>query len=104
MKTDTDVPGILTVEGTGLLHDISGCHMSSPELHGQSYAHLKAPIFYLPDNISVLNDHEHQQLKEIPLPNLQRLDNVYNRVTVSRHHYDLDSLLHTYQTSLLQEK
>jgi hypothetical protein len=75
-----------------------------PELHGQSYANLEAPIFYLPDNISVLNDYERQQLKEIPLPNLQRLDDVYSRVTASKHHYDLDSLLHTYQTSILQEK
>jgi hypothetical protein len=109
-KTDTDVPRMLTLEGTGLLHNISGCHISSPELqalpelHGQSYANLEAPIFYLPDNITVLNDHERQQLKEIPLPNLQRLDDVYSRVTASKHNYELDSLLHTYQTSTLQEK
>ena len=32
-KTDTDIPHTLTLEGTGLLHNISRCHISSPELH-----------------------------------------------------------------------
>jgi hypothetical protein len=87
-KYDSDVPRILTLEGTGLLHNISGCHISSPELHafpelhGQSYAELETPIFYLPDNITVLDEHERQQLKEIPLPNLQKLDEVYNSPSV----------------------
>jgi len=109
-KTDTDIPRTLTLEGTGLLHNISRCHIflpelhAFPELHGQSYADLETPIFYLPDNITVLDDHERQQLKEIPLPNLQKLDDVYSRVTASKHHYDLDLLLHTYQILILQEE
>jgi len=109
-KTDTDIPRTLTLEGTRLLHNISRCHLSSPELHafpglhGQSYADLETPIFYLPDNITVLDDHERQQLKEIPLPNLQKLEDVSSRDTAPKHHYDLDTLLHTYQTSILQEK
>ena len=109
-KTDNDIPRTLTLEGTGLLHNISRCHISSPELHafpelhGQSYADLETPIFYLPDNITVLDDHERQQLEEISLSNLQKSDDVYNRVTASKHHYDLDTHLHTYQTSILQEK
>ena len=109
-KTDTDIPRTLTLEGTGLLHNISRRHISSselhafPELHGKSYADLETPIFYLPDNITVLDNHERQQLKEIPLPNWQKLDDVYSRVTASKRHYDLDTLLHTYQTSILQEK
>ena len=70
----------------------------------QNYADLETPRFYLPDNITILDDHERQQLKEISLPNLKKLDDVYNRVTASKHHYDLDTLLHTYQTSILQEK
>ena len=54
-KVDTQVPRILTLEGTGLLHNLSGCHISSPELHafpklhGEIHANLKTPIFYLPD-------------------------------------------------------
>jgi hypothetical protein len=77
------VPRTQTLEGTGLLHNLTGCHISSLELqaflelHGTTYAHLDAPIFYLPDNISVLDDHELQQLKNIPLPNLQGSNDVY---------------------------
>jgi hypothetical protein len=78
------MPHTLPLEGTRLLHNLSGCHISSPELHsfpelhGATYANLEAPIFYLPD-ISVLNDHELEQLNDIPLPNLKRiLDRIYN--------------------------
>ena len=78
-KTDTDIPRTLTFERTGKLHNISGCHISSPELHvspelhGQSYADLETPIIYLPDNITVLDDYERQQLKEIPLKTCRNL-------------------------------
>ena len=106
-KTDTDIPRTLTLEGRGLLHNISRCHISSPELHafpqlhGQSYADLETPIFYPPDNITVLDDHERQQLKEVSLSNLQKLD-VYNRVTASKHH-DLDTFLHKIQVPSVLE-
>jgi hypothetical protein len=76
------MPRTLTLEGTGLFHNITGCHITSheieafPELHGKTYASLDTPIFYLPDNISALNDHE---LKDIPLPKLQKLEDIYFR-------------------------
>ena len=65
---------------------------------------METPIFYLRDNITVLDDYERQQLKAIPLPNMQTLDDVFNRVKASKHHYDLDTLLHTYQIYILLEK
>ena len=76
-KTDTEVPCTLMLDGTGLLHNATGCHISSPELqafpelHGTTYAKLDAPMFYLPDNISVLDDHEFRQIQGLSLPNLQ---------------------------------
>ena len=38
----------------------------------------------------------------MPLPNLQRLNDIYSRVTTSQHTYDLDAILHIHQASLRQ--
>jgi hypothetical protein len=108
-RSDRQVPRTLTLEGSGLLRNFEGCHISSPELqayselHGTTYAKLEAPIFYLPD-ISVLNDQEHQLIKNIPLPSLQKLNDIHARVTASHNKYDVDSVLHIHQTSLLHER
>jgi hypothetical protein len=65
---------------------------------------LEAPTIYLPDNISVLNDHEHELIKDIPLPNLHRLSDIQAHVTVPRNTHDVDAIIHVHQSSLLLEK
>ena len=65
-------------------------------------ARIEPPIIYLPDNISVLNDHELQQIRDMPLPNLQKLNYIYSQVTTSRHMYDLDAVMYIHQASLQQ--
>ena len=107
-KANAQLPRTLTLEGTGLLQNLTGCHITSPELHtfpeihGTTDARIEPPTIYLPDNISVLNDHELQQIRDMPLPNLQRLNDIYSRVTTSQHTYDLDAILHIHQASLRQ--
>jgi hypothetical protein len=104
------IPHALTLQGAGLLRNITGCHISSPELqaypewHGITYTKLEAPTIYLPDNISVLKDHERELIKDIPLPNLQRLSDIQAHITVTRNTYDVDAILHVHQSSLLLEK
>jgi hypothetical protein len=88
-KAYSQIHHTLKLEGSGLLHNLSGCHITSPELQAFPELHGTTdtndlPKIFLP-NISVLDDHELQQLKDIPLPNLQGLDDVYARVTKSRH-------------------
>jgi len=106
-KANAQFPRTLTLACTGLLRNLTGCHITSPELptfpeiHGTTDARIEPPIIYLPD-ISVLNDHELQQIRDMPLPNLQRLNDIYSRVTTSQHTYDLDAIMHIHQASLRQ--
>jgi hypothetical protein len=108
--SDAEVPRTLMLEGSGLLRNVAGWHISSPELqvyselHETTYAKLETPIFYLPDNMSVLNDHERHLIKDIPLPTLQTLSDIHSRVTASHNTYDVDSVLHIHQTSLLHDR
>jgi len=107
-KADAQLPHTLTLEGTGLLRNLTGCRITStelhtfPELHGSSDERIEPPMIYLPDNISVLDSHELQQIRDMPLPNLQKLDDIYSRVTAAQHTYDLDAVMHIHQTSLRQ--
>jgi len=65
---------------------------------------MSAPILHLPDNISVVSDYELQQLIHIPSLEIQRLNDIHERVTMPPQTYDIESLLHAHKTSLLQEK
>ena len=90
-KANAQIPRKKTLEGTGLLRNLTGCHITSPELHtfpeihGTTDACIETPIIYLPDNISVLNDHELQQIRDMPLPNLQRLNDTLQSHNVTTH-------------------
>jgi hypothetical protein len=109
-KADSQIPHTLSLEGSGFLRNLSGCHISSPELQdfpelrGTTNTNIDPPKIFLPDKISVLNDQERQQLKDVSPPNLQRLDELYTRVTESRHTYELDSFLQAHQASLYRER
>jgi hypothetical protein len=106
--TNAQLPHTLTLEGTRLLHNLTECRIMStelhtfPELHGTTYARIEPPIIYLPDNISVLDSHELHQIRDMPIPNLQTLNDIYFRVTAAQHTYDLDAIMHVHQASLRQ--
>jgi len=65
---------------------------------------MGALISHLPDIITVITDFELQQLIDIPLLEIQKLSDIHDGVTTSLQTNDIESLLHTRQTSLLQEK
>ena len=94
----------------GIIHNATRCSISSdefqtfPELRGATREELKAPTLHLPDNIPVVSDFELKQLREIPPLATRQLDDIHDRVTASMQTYDVESLLHSQQTSLLQEK
>jgi len=100
----------MSLTGAGIIHNATRCSISSdefqtfPELRGATREELKAPTLHLPDNIPVVSDFELKQLREIPPLATRQLDDIHDRVTASMQTYDVESLLHSQQTSLLQEK
>jgi hypothetical protein len=84
------------------LHHTSTELHTFPELHGTTDARIEPPIIYLPDNISVLDSHELHQIRDMPLSNLQKPNDIYSRVTAAQHTYDLDAVMHVHQASLRQ--
>jgi len=63
---------------------------------------MDAPILHLLD-ITVITDFELQQLVDIPPLEIQKLSTIHNKVATSLQTYDVESLLHTRQTTLPQE-
>jgi len=53
---------------------------------------MDAPIFHLPDNITVITDFEHQQLIDIPPWEIQKLSDIHDKVATSLQTYDVESL------------
>jgi len=64
---------------------------------------MNATILHLPDIITVITDFE-LQLVDIPPLEIQKLGDMHDKVTASLQTYDVESLLHTRQTTLFQEK
>ena len=79
----------LSLAGNGLLHDATGCSITSyafqifPELHGTKQTKMDAPIPHLPDNITVITEVELQQLIDIPPLEIQKLRDIHGRDTTS---------------------
>jgi len=65
---------------------------------------MDATTLHLLDYITVITDFEIQQLVDIPLLEIQKLSDIYDKVTTSLQTYDVESLLNTRQTTLLQEE
>ena len=110
-EANAQFPRTPTLEGAGLLRNFTGCHITSPELqtfpeiHGTTDARIEPPIIYLPD-ISVLNNNELQQIRDMLLPNLQRLNDIYSshvttHVRSGRHYAYSSSFTSTNTTNKL---
>lgn len=100
----------LSITGSGLLHKATGCYVNSdelqifPELYGMAWKRMSTSILYLPDNIPVVSDDELQQLNDKPPLEIQKMNDIHDSVTTPLQTYDIESLLHARQISLLQEK
>jgi len=109
-QDNSEVLRTLSLAGNGLLHNATGCSITSdefqifPELHGTMQTKMDVPIFHLPDNITVITDFELQQLVDIPPLEIQKLSDIHYKVTTSLQTHDVKSLLHARQIALFQEK
>jgi len=58
---------------------------------------LDTPHIFLSDKVPIISPHESQQLHEITMPTLQRLDNIQSRLATPLHSIDIDSLMLMHQ-------
>ena len=59
---------------------------------------LNTPHIFLPDQVPIISPQESQQLHEMTIPTLQRLDNIQSRLATSLHSIYIDSLMHVHQS------
>jgi len=89
----------------GLLINASACHVSTedlliyPTLRGTMQTERDTPHIFTPDKIPIISPHLSQQLHEMTIPTLQRLDKLNSRLATSLHTIDIDSLIHVHQNS-----
>jgi len=93
--------------GTGFLHNIANCYITSdeiqvfPELHCETQVKLEPSRLYLPARMPVVTDAEIPKLEEIMPTELQKLDVIHSRISGhqrSARHTDLHS---TYRRSFI---
>ena len=78
-QDNKEVLRTLSLAGNGLLHNATGCSITSdafqifPELHGTTQMKMNATTLHLLDYITVIIDFELQQLVDIPLLEIQKL-------------------------------
>jgi hypothetical protein len=97
-------PRTQVLVNAGLLINASACHVSTddlriyPTLRGTMQTERDTPHIFMPDKVPIILPHESQQLHEMTIPTLQRLDNIKSRLTTSLHTIDIDSLMHVHQS------
>ena len=102
---DASPPRTQVLVNAGLLINASACHVSTedlrtyPTLRGTMQTERDTPHIFMPDKVPIISPHESQQLHEMTIPTLQRLDNLNSRLATSLHTIDIDSLMHVHQGS-----
>jgi len=74
----------------------------SPELHGQMQEKIDNTKFNIPDQPSIVADHEIPFISETSPEEVARLDEIKSKVVVPSQTFDIDSLFHIRQTSSRQ--
>ena len=70
-----------------------------PTLRGTMQTERDTPHIFTPDKVPIISPHKSQQLHEMTIPTLQRLDNLTSHLATSPHTIDIDSLIHMHQNS-----
>ena len=93
-KADTQMPHTLPLEGTGLLHNLSGCHVSSPghhaflELHVTNYAQSWSSDILPTRHLCTQRSWTRAAKRYTIAESLKKkLDGIYNWFTASRHNW-----------------
>jgi hypothetical protein len=75
---------------------------TSPELHGEMQENIDNTKFYIPDQPSIVADHEIPFISETSPEEVAGLDEIKSKVVVPSQTFDIDSLFHIRQTSSRQ--
>jgi len=75
---------------------------TSPELHGEMQQNIDNTKFYIPDQPSIVADHEIPFIRETSPEKVARLDEIKSKVVVPSQTIDIDSLFHIRRTSSRQ--
>ena len=73
-----------------------------PELHGEMQENINTANLYVPDQLSIVANHEIPLIQETSPQEVARLDEVKSKVVMPSQSFDIDSLFHIRQTSLRQ--
>ena len=71
-----------------------------PELHGEIQENIDHANFYVPDQLSIVANHEVPLIQETSSEEVARLDEVKSKDVMPSQSFDIDSLFHMRQTSL----
>jgi hypothetical protein len=103
-------PRAVSLDGIGLLHNSSSCHISTddvhilPELRGTTQTELSTTKLYVPEKVPIITDHEARQLEDMALTTeIRKLDNINSRIITHRQTLDLDTFLHVHHVSQVQQ-
>jgi hypothetical protein len=95
--------------GAGLILNASKCSITTnkvrtlPDLQGATQADLCTSHLYIPEELSIVAEHEVQLLQDATPTAIERLDEIQSRIMARQQTFDMDLLLHMRQTSLRQE-
>jgi len=93
----------VSLEGSGLIHNVSACHIASqeirtlPVLSKTAELPLDAPQLFLPDRVPAVASHELAKIEAAMSPETSGLDYVKERLVTPRQVFDFDTLLHMHQ-------
>jgi hypothetical protein len=93
--------------GGGIIHNATACSIASnqvqalPELHRTNHSNLDTPALFQPNLTSILAAHEVPQIEEAVPADTKELDNIKSRLATPLRSLDVDTLLHTRQTTVL---
>ena len=96
----------VSLDGSGLIHNASTCHIATQELRTlpilskAAELPLDTPQLFLPDSIPVVEGRELFKIEEAMSPETSGLDFVKERLATPRQSYDIDTLLHVHQKSV----
>ena len=105
LGNEASLPCTQVLLNAGLLINTAACHVSTedlriyPTLRGTMQTERDTPHIFTPDKVPIITPHESQQLHEMTIPTLQRMDNLNSRLATSLHTIDIDSLIHVHQNS-----
>jgi len=74
-----------------------------PELHGITHANLDTPSVYVPEDFPILSRHELPRVEAALTAEVNKLDQLQDRLATAQKSLDVDTLIHIQKTTFSQE-